>query len=110
MTMLPPTRERIRQIEAKALRKLKHPSRSRVLRSFLDTCSRAKTSYQRSLRLIGVCPLSHTDPHDHPTLVDEPVPGLAGSVVDGVVAVEDPVRQVGLAQILPDVLDRVQLG
>jgi RNA polymerase primary sigma factor len=30
------TRERIRQIEAKALRKLKHPSRSRELRSFLD--------------------------------------------------------------------------
>ena len=31
------TRERIRQIEAKALRKLKHPSRSRKLRSFLET-------------------------------------------------------------------------
>ena len=31
------TRERIRQIEAKAPRKLKHPSRSRVLRSFLDS-------------------------------------------------------------------------
>ena len=30
------TRERIRQIEAKALRKLKHLSRSRILRSFLD--------------------------------------------------------------------------
>jgi RNA polymerase primary sigma factor len=30
------TRERIRQIEVKALRKLKHPSRSRILRSFLD--------------------------------------------------------------------------
>ena len=30
------TRERIRQIEARALRKLKHPSRSRILRSFLD--------------------------------------------------------------------------
>jgi RNA polymerase primary sigma factor len=30
------TRERIRQIEAKALRKLKHPNRSKVLRSFLD--------------------------------------------------------------------------
>jgi RNA polymerase primary sigma factor len=30
------TRERIRQIEAKALRKLKHPSRSRILRSLLD--------------------------------------------------------------------------
>jgi RNA polymerase primary sigma factor len=31
------TRERIRQIEAKALRKLKHPNRSRKLRSFLDS-------------------------------------------------------------------------
>jgi RNA polymerase primary sigma factor len=30
------TRERIRQIEAKALRKLKHPSRSRIRRTFLD--------------------------------------------------------------------------
>jgi RNA polymerase primary sigma factor len=30
------TRERIRQIEAKAIRKLKHPSRSGSLRSFLD--------------------------------------------------------------------------
>jgi RNA polymerase primary sigma factor len=30
------TRERIRQIEAKALRKLKHPRRSSVLRSFLN--------------------------------------------------------------------------
>jgi RNA polymerase primary sigma factor len=30
------TRERIRQIEAKAIRKLKHPSRSQILRSFLD--------------------------------------------------------------------------
>jgi RNA polymerase primary sigma factor len=31
------TRERIRQIEAKALRKLKHPSRSRKLRGFLNS-------------------------------------------------------------------------
>lgn len=31
------TRERIRQIEAKALRKLRHPSRSEKLRSFVDT-------------------------------------------------------------------------
>jgi RNA polymerase primary sigma factor len=31
------TRERIRQIEAKALRKLRHPSRSDKLKSFLDT-------------------------------------------------------------------------
>ena len=34
------TRERIRQIEAKALRKLRHPSRSRRLRAFLDGSSR----------------------------------------------------------------------
>jgi RNA polymerase primary sigma factor len=32
------TRERIRQIEARPLRKLKHPSRSNVLRSFLNNC------------------------------------------------------------------------
>ena len=31
------TRERIRQIEAKALRKLRHPSRSEQLRTFLDS-------------------------------------------------------------------------
>jgi RNA polymerase primary sigma factor len=30
------TRERIRQIEAKALRKLKHPTRSRLLRGYLE--------------------------------------------------------------------------
>ena len=30
------TRERIRQIEAKALRKLRHPSRSRIVKDFLD--------------------------------------------------------------------------
>ncbi|MEE2930206.1 MAG: RNA polymerase sigma factor RpoD [Pseudomonadota bacterium] len=39
------TRERIRQIEAKALRKLKHPSRSRKLRSFLDTSDYGKAAF-----------------------------------------------------------------
>ena len=34
------TRERIRQIEAKALRKLRHPSRSRKLKAFLDGAPR----------------------------------------------------------------------
>jgi RNA polymerase primary sigma factor len=34
------TRERIRQIESKALRKLRHPSRSNQLRPFLDDSSR----------------------------------------------------------------------
>jgi RNA polymerase primary sigma factor len=38
------TRERIRQIEAKALRKLRHPSRSDNLRSFIDTETEASTS------------------------------------------------------------------
>ena len=38
------TRERIRQIEAKALRKLKHPSRSRKLRSFLDNGGRGQSA------------------------------------------------------------------
>jgi RNA polymerase primary sigma factor len=39
------TRERIRQIEAKALRKLKHPSRSRKLRSFLEIDGAVKTHH-----------------------------------------------------------------
>ena len=43
------TRERIRQIEAKALRKLRHPSRSRKLRDYLD--KRTRWNYQRDLRL-----------------------------------------------------------
>ncbi|HEX8089449.1 MAG TPA: sigma-70 family RNA polymerase sigma factor, partial [Blastocatellia bacterium] len=34
------TRERIRQIEAKALRKLRHPSRSRKLKAFLESAAR----------------------------------------------------------------------
>jgi RNA polymerase primary sigma factor len=42
------TRERIRQIEAKALRKLKHPSRSRKLRSFLETFSARSTARSRA--------------------------------------------------------------
>ena len=35
------TRERIRQIEAKALRKLRHPSRIKKLKNFVDTSSNA---------------------------------------------------------------------
>ena len=44
------TRERIRQIEAKALRKLKHPSRSRVLRSFIDKFDPNDQTLIRSMR------------------------------------------------------------
>ena len=40
----------------------------------------------------------------------EPVPGGAAGVDDGVVVVEQPVREEALAQIQPDTLDRVQLG
>ena len=45
------TRERIRQIEAKALRKLKHPSRSRILRSLLDRVAHAETPNHHSQRV-----------------------------------------------------------
>ena len=43
------TRERIRQIEAKALRKLRHPSRSRKLKAFLEG-SRILTAVRLALR------------------------------------------------------------
>lgn len=52
------TRERIRQIEAKALRKLKHPSRSKLLRSFLDNLTGRSMSLGRAPQrcpLVGRC-------------------------------------------------------
>jgi len=48
------TRERIRQIEAKALRKLKHPSRSRKLRSFLDSYGATSSTLRLSARPASV--------------------------------------------------------
>ncbi len=53
------TRERIRQIEAKALRKLKHPSRSRKLRSFLGQLS---SSFDRSTSESRACARLLLDP------------------------------------------------
>ena len=52
------TRERIRQIEAKALRKLRHPSRSKKLRDFLDLIGapRACAAGGRGLRAPAVQP------------------------------------------------------
>ncbi len=47
------TRERIRQIEAKALRKLKHPSRSKQLKSFLENFGLI-LSYRRSLKSLSI--------------------------------------------------------
>ena len=51
------TRERIRQIEAKALRKLKHPCRSRKLRSFLDDCCRRLSGLYRGMVVDKTDPL-----------------------------------------------------
>ena len=48
------TRERIRQIEAKALRKLRHPSRSRKLRDYLDKEKRRLWNYQRDCRQLQI--------------------------------------------------------
>lgn len=57
-----------------------------------------------------MCPVPKTDGHDAPGLVGELVPGLAAVGEDVVVAAEDPVGEPVLAQELPDVLHRVQLG
>jgi len=66
--------------------------------------------YQRSQGLTLVRPVAQSDGHDPPRLIDEAVPGLAGGIDDLVVGFEDAVREVGLAQELPEVLDGVQLG
>ena len=55
------TRERIRQIEAKALRKLRHPSRSEVLRSFPTTKSGCRTKQNPGLPGF-LCP-EYAPPH-----------------------------------------------
>ena len=57
-----------------------------------------------------MCPISHSNGHDGFGLFDELVPGLAPGLDDGVVVFEDAVREPVLAQVLPGVLDRVQLG
>ena len=55
-------------------------------------------------------PISQSDGHDRLWLIDELVPGLATGLDDGVVIFDDAVREPILAEVLPDVLDRVQLG
>ena len=54
-------------------------------------------------------PIPYADGHDGFGLCDEPVPGVAAGVEDGVVVIEDAVREPVLSEVLPDVLDRVQL-
>ena len=55
-----------------------------------------------------MCPLAHPDGHDLPRAVDEVVPGFAAECDDVIVGCEDAVREPVVAQVLPDVLDRVQ--
>jgi len=57
-----------------------------------------------------VCPLAQTDGHDAPGLIDEPVPSRAAMVDEIVVGFEDVVREPVVAQELPDVFDRIELG
>jgi hypothetical protein len=56
-----------------------------------------------------VGPFSHSNGSDPLGLGDELSPCVAGGVYNGVVVLEDGVREPVLAEILPDVLDRVQL-
>ena len=55
-------------------------------------------------------PFSHADGDDLPGPVDELVPGFAAERDDVVVGLEDPVGEPVVADVLPDVLDRVELG
>ncbi len=55
-------------------------------------------------------PLAQSDGHDFPRLVDQAVPSLAGGIENILVGLEDAVGEVGLPEVLPEVLDGVQLG
>ncbi len=68
------------------------------------------TLYQRQELLTHMRPISHSDGHDRFGLVDKFVPGVATGLDDGVVIFEDAVGEPILAEVLPDVLDRVELG
>lgn len=54
-------------------------------------------------------PLAHADGCDCGGLDCEPVPGVAGGIGDIGISVEDAIREPVGAQVLPDVLDRIQL-
>ncbi len=55
-------------------------------------------------------PFTGSDRHDFPRRVDELVPSITAVVEDIRVGLEDPVREPVVANELPDVLDRVELG
>ena len=52
--------------------------------------------------------MAQSEGHDFPGLLDKPVPGIAAVVEDVVVGCEDPVAEPVVAQVLPDILDRVE--
>ena len=66
--------------------------------------------YQWQLLLTFVRPVPQSDGHDRLWLIDELVPSFATGLDDGVIIFEDAVGEPILAQVLPDILDRVQLG
>ena len=57
-----------------------------------------------------MCPIAQAYRHDCPRLVDEPVPGKAAVIDDVVVGLEHAVGERVVADELPDVFDRVELG
>jgi hypothetical protein len=57
-----------------------------------------------------VRPLAQSNGHDAPGLIDELVPSVAAMVDEIVVGFEDAVREPVVAQKLPDVFDRIELG
>jgi hypothetical protein len=56
-----------------------------------------------------MCPITKSDRHDGPRLVDELVPGIAAVLEDVIVGAEDAVGEPVVADELPDVFDRVEL-
>ena len=54
--------------------------------------------------------MSSGDGSDCAVAGDEVVPGVATGIENIFVGIEDAVREVGLAEILPDVLDRIEFG
>src|SRR5829696_5802999 len=75
----------------------------------LSHSNAVRISYQRPSLLTGVGPFAVADGGDGAGVCEEVAPGLAGRLDDGLVALEDAVREPVLAEVLPDVLDRVEL-
>ena len=66
--------------------------------------------YQPSNCLTDDCPIARRDGGDSPGLVEELLPGFLTGIEKVGIALEDAVGEIGLAQVLPDVLDRIELG